>query len=142
MPVLFAVAAHSAKLYTFPDGRFGHTADDALAKACKNQHTKHLFPPIDVLFLEGTEHGGQDPDIVPNRNGFVGPLLDAYTQGLQLLRERRAELLRANFVSHEGKKELLVYLEPETRYTVDFRHMARLMAGLIEKNVVDPTLRA
>jgi hypothetical protein len=40
MPVSFAVAAHPAKPYTFPDGRFGYTADDALAKACRNQHTK------------------------------------------------------------------------------------------------------
>jgi hypothetical protein len=52
-----------------------------------------------------------------------------------------AELLRSQFVSHEGKKELVVKAVG-TRYTVDFGHMARTMTAEIEKNVVDPSLRA
>ncbi|KAJ7633267.1 hypothetical protein FB45DRAFT_745689, partial [Roridomyces roridus] len=51
-----------------------------------------------------------------------------------------AEVLRANFVAHEGKRELVVVVEGN-RYNVDFGDMSRQMVGLIEKNVVDPTLR-
>jgi hypothetical protein len=51
-----------------------------------------------------------------------------------------AELLRANFVAHEGKKELVIVAEG-TRYSLDFGAMSRQMVDLIEKNVVDPTLR-
>jgi hypothetical protein len=99
------------------------------------------------------------PNLVPNENGFVATLLDAYTQDRALVIRpddvwlailcqfnffvtARAELLRANFVAHEGKDELTIVAMPATRYTVDFGHIARQMAGLIEKNVVDPALRA
>jgi hypothetical protein len=51
-----------------------------------------------------------------------------------------AELLRASFVAHEGKRELAIE-EEGTRYSVDFGSMSRQMANLLEKNVVDPTLR-
>jgi hypothetical protein len=52
-----------------------------------------------------------------------------------------AELLRANFVSHEGSQELLI-VEVGTSDTVDFGKMARQMVDLIDKNVCDPDLRA
>ncbi|KAF8209137.1 hypothetical protein K438DRAFT_1960868 [Mycena galopus ATCC 62051] len=97
-------------------------------------------------------------DIVPNKNGFVATLLDAYTQDralvirpddvwLAILSQfnffvnARAELLRANFVAHEGKQELEITVDPATRH-IDFGHIARQFVGLLEKNVVDPTLRA
>ncbi|KAJ7260417.1 hypothetical protein B0H12DRAFT_1014034 [Mycena haematopus] len=99
------------------------------------------------------------PNITPNKNGFVATLLEAYTQDRALVIRPddvwlailcqfnffvnvRAELLRANFVAHEGKKELVITVVPATRYTVDFAEIARQMADLVEKNVVDPTLRA
>ncbi|KAJ7226539.1 hypothetical protein B0H12DRAFT_1223791 [Mycena haematopus] len=99
------------------------------------------------------------PNIIPNKNGFVATLLEAYTQDRALVIRpddvwlailcqfnffvnARAELLRANFVAHEGKKELVITVVPATRYTVDFAEIARQMADLVEKNVVDPTLRA
>jgi hypothetical protein len=51
-----------------------------------------------------------------------------------------AELLRVSFVAHEGQRELVIE-EEGTRHNVDFADMSRQMAGLLEKNVVDPTLR-
>jgi hypothetical protein len=54
----------------------------------------------------------------------------------------RAELLRANFVAHDGKQKLIVIAAAASRYQVDFGELARQMAGLVEQNVVDPTLRA
>ncbi|KAJ6582386.1 hypothetical protein B0H19DRAFT_1207718 [Mycena capillaripes] len=97
------------------------------------------------------------PGIVPRSNGFVWTLISAYNQHhalvirpddvwLTILSQfnffvnARAELLRANFVAHEGKKELIVYASG-TRYDVGFGAMARQMVELIDKNVVDPTLR-
>ncbi|KAJ7656562.1 hypothetical protein B0H17DRAFT_372883 [Mycena rosella] len=54
----------------------------------------------------------------------------------------RAEILRASFVSHEGKKELVIDTRPQSLRTIDLGHAARQMAGLVEKNVVDTSLRA
>ncbi|KAJ7888436.1 hypothetical protein B0H14DRAFT_3856072 [Mycena olivaceomarginata] len=50
----------------------------------------------------------------------------------------RAELLRANFVTHAGKNTLVVHTETFH----DFGRLAQEMIDLIEKNVVDPSLRA
>ncbi|KAF9173741.1 hypothetical protein BGX20_002238 [Mortierella sp. AD010] len=51
-----------------------------------------------------------------------------------------AELLRSQFVSHEGQKTLKVEAVGN-RYTVDFGKMARDMTAEIDRNVVDPSLR-
>jgi hypothetical protein len=44
-----------------------------------------------------------------------------------------------NFVTHEGKREFTI-VAAGTQYTVDFGDLARQMADLVERNVVDPTL--
>ncbi|KAJ7758330.1 hypothetical protein B0H16DRAFT_1821637 [Mycena metata] len=51
-----------------------------------------------------------------------------------------AELLRANFVAHEGKIQLRT--EADIFEGSDFGGLAREMVDLIHKNFVDPTLRA
>jgi hypothetical protein len=96
-------------------------------------------------------------NIVPSDNGFVGTILDAYNYHRALIIRPddvwlailvqfsffvngNAELLRSQFVTHEGKKESVVKAFG-TRYTVDFGHMARTMADEIQKNIVDPSLR-
>jgi hypothetical protein len=53
-----------------------------------------------------------------------------------------AEPLRASFVAHEGKRELVIDARPKNRYQLDFGRLAVEMTGLIEKNVVDPALRS
>ncbi|KAJ7880953.1 hypothetical protein B0H13DRAFT_2253138, partial [Mycena leptocephala] len=140
MPVSFPVATHPAKPYPFAKGTGGCTADETLAMACADQHTKagEIFqfslPVESHSTTAGRNIGAKIPNLIPNQNGFVSTLLDAYTQDralvirpddvwLAILSQfnffvsARAELLRANF-------------------------LARQMAGLVEKNVVDPTLRA
>ncbi|KAJ6582356.1 hypothetical protein B0H19DRAFT_1061773 [Mycena capillaripes] len=52
-----------------------------------------------------------------------------------------AELLRANFVAHEGKEKLSVTTEG-TRYGLDFGAMSREMVDQLERSLVDPSLRA
>ncbi|KAJ7769339.1 hypothetical protein B0H16DRAFT_1452540 [Mycena metata] len=166
MPVSFPVAQHAAKPFSFPYGGHGHTAKEVLAMACKDQHTKAGEILQFSLPVGGdTDDGGgrnlkaRIPQIVPNANGFVATLLDAYTQDralvirpddvwLAILSQfnffvnARAELLRASFVSHRGKKELLIDARPQTFRTIDLAHVARQMADLVGKNVVDTSLRA
>ncbi|KAF7333295.1 hypothetical protein MSAN_02424600 [Mycena sanguinolenta] len=169
MPVSFPVATHPAKPYQFTHGRAPHTAPEFFAMACKDQNTKAgEMLQFSLPDANGSTDasGGRNmtariPNVVPNRNGFVATVLDAYTQDRALVIRPddvwlailcqfnffvngpgRAELLRANFVAHEGKQELVITAMPATRYTVDFGSIARQMADLVEKNVVDPTLRA
>ncbi|KAJ7859106.1 hypothetical protein B0H13DRAFT_2075329 [Mycena leptocephala] len=94
-------------------------------------------------------------NVFPRPNGFVDTIISAYNQHHALILRpddvwitiltqfnfyvnAHAELLRANFVAHEGTKALTV----STASFDDFGRLAREMVSLIEKNIVDPTLRA
>ncbi|KAJ6527118.1 hypothetical protein B0H19DRAFT_969986 [Mycena capillaripes] len=151
MPVTFKVSTHPANPMK---SRGDHTAKDILAGACNDQYRK-----AEEILQFGFSCRGSEymPGIVPQDNGFVWTLISAYNQHhalvirpddvwLTILSQfnffvnARAELLRANFVAHEGKKELVVHASG-TRYNVDFGAMAQQMVDLIDKNVVDPTLR-
>ncbi|KAF8172760.1 hypothetical protein K438DRAFT_1909054 [Mycena galopus ATCC 62051] len=161
MPVSFSVAKHPAKSFSFSHGDHGHTAERVLAKACKDQHTKvgEILAKSYNFHSLGRNFEAKTPKIVPNANGFVATLLDAYTQDRALVLRpddvwlailsqfnffvnARAELLRASFVSHKGKKELVIDARPQPLREIDLAHVAREMARLVEKNVVDPSLRA
>ncbi|KAJ6462431.1 hypothetical protein C8R45DRAFT_878602 [Mycena sanguinolenta] len=163
MPVSFSVATHPAKPFLFLNGRNSYTAEEIFTKACIDQSTKagellQISLPLANDTTEARTTTLKIPDIVPNKNGFIATLLDAYTQDraviirpddvwLAILCQfnffvnAHAELLRANFVAHDGKTELVVHTGG-TRYTMDIPQVATEMAGLIDKNVVDPTLRA
>lgn len=96
-------------------------------------------------------------DIHPNSNGLVNTIVQAYNKHHALVLRpddvwigiltqfnffvnANAETLRSHFVAHKGKKELVVETSG-SRYTVDFGDLAIQMTRLIEKNVVDPSLR-
>ncbi|KAJ7024064.1 hypothetical protein C8F04DRAFT_1270736 [Mycena alexandri] len=96
-------------------------------------------------------------DVRPSPNGFADTIIAAYSQHHDLVLRpddvwiailtqfnfyinANAELLRANFVTHEGKIQL--HIETDIFEEMDFGGLAREMVGLIHKNVVDPTLRA
>ncbi|KAJ6582394.1 hypothetical protein B0H19DRAFT_1118231 [Mycena capillaripes] len=157
MPVTFNVASHPANATNRGGER---TAKNILAVACDDQHRKAeeiLQFGFSCGGSEGRQFSAKMPGIVPRSNGFVRTLISAYNHHhalvirpddvwLTILSQfnffvnARAELLRANFVAHEGKKELIVYVQG-TQYDVNFGAMARQMVGLVDKNVVDPTLR-
>ncbi|KAF8977856.1 hypothetical protein BGZ46_007073 [Entomortierella lignicola] len=97
-------------------------------------------------------------DILPKSNGFVETLTTAYNhhRGLIIRPDdvwvailvqfnffvnANAELLRKQFVSHQGQKSLKV-TAAGNRYNVDFGKMAQDMTREIDNNVVDPSLRA
>ncbi|KAF7343127.1 hypothetical protein MVEN_01743100 [Mycena venus] len=98
------------------------------------------------------------PVLTPTPNGFVHTVITAYNKHHNLIIRpddvwiiiltqfnffvnANAELLRASFVAHEGKKELTVQQEAP-KYAMDFALMARQMVDLLAEVVVDPTLRA
>ncbi|EHK50530.1 hypothetical protein TRIATDRAFT_210863 [Trichoderma atroviride IMI 206040] len=96
--------------------------------------------------------------LVPYKNGFVNGIIRAFQQDLHLVLRAddmwlaimtqfssyvngHSEEMREMFVSHKGKKELVVDVRPQSIATIDFQHMASLFAGLIQENVVDPGLK-
>ncbi|KAJ7488013.1 hypothetical protein FB451DRAFT_1025761 [Mycena latifolia] len=157
MPVSFRVATHPARPIWFPHGSAGYTSREILAHACKDQNST-ADEILQSSFLPTVGAGSAKlAGVIPSQNGFVTTVIDAYRMGhalvirpddvwLAILSQfnfyinARAELLRANFVAHEGKRELVVYAVG-TRYTVDFGALALQMGDLINKNVVDPALR-
>ncbi|KAJ7302795.1 hypothetical protein DFH08DRAFT_904692 [Mycena albidolilacea] len=164
MPVTFSPAPHGARpvsLKHLPEG--GYTPAGLLAQSCPQQHkAAKEFLQFGFSGLPEGTGGGRDfaaklPNLVPNRNGFVHTVIAAYNKHHALVIRpddvwlailcqfnffvnANAELLRASFVAHEGQRELVIE-EEGTRHNVDFADMSRQMAGLLEKNVVDPTLR-
>ncbi|KAJ7282339.1 hypothetical protein C8J57DRAFT_1499329 [Mycena rebaudengoi] len=144
MPVTFNVSTHPANAMN----RQGeYTAKEILAAACDDQHRK----AEEILQLGFSYGGSESRQFSAKMTGI------AYNQHhalvirpddvwLTILSQfnffvnARAELLRANFVAHEGKKELIV-TATGTRYDVEFGSLALQMVDLIDKNVVDPTLR-
>ncbi|KAJ6450397.1 hypothetical protein C8R45DRAFT_849032 [Mycena sanguinolenta] len=157
MPLTFSAAPHNANpvfLEHIPDG--GYTLAEILAEACPKQHdaAKTL---LHYGFSGVSDGTGEFPNLVPTHSGFVSTVIQAYNHHHALVLRpddvwlailcqfnffvnANAELLRASFVAHEGQRELVIQ-EEGTRHSVDFGDMSRQMAGLLEKNVVDPTLR-
>ncbi|KAJ7910060.1 hypothetical protein B0H13DRAFT_2013234 [Mycena leptocephala] len=144
MPISFSVAPHTANSMELTHS---FSAMEILATSCKDQH-RYVEEILQCAFSAGAqvESSGRDstakiPNLYPDYhgNGFVNTVIDAYDQHralvirpddvwLTILSQfnffvnANAELLRANFVAHEGQRELQ-------------------MVDLIEKNIVDPTLR-
>ncbi|KAJ7127563.1 hypothetical protein C8R43DRAFT_696662 [Mycena crocata] len=163
MPISFAVAKHPAQSHPETDGK---TANGMLVEACKDQATKSgeilqfsCATGEGITTVDGRDMNARIHNIVPSQNGFVATLLEAYTKDRALVIRpddvwiailsqfnfyvcAHAELLRASFVAHEGTRELTIDARPSTRYQVDFGALAQQMAGLVDKNVVDPSLCA
>ncbi|KAL7952534.1 hypothetical protein V8C34DRAFT_318952 [Trichoderma compactum] len=97
--------------------------------------------------------------LVPYRNGFVDGIIRAFQQDLHLtLRpddvwlaimvqfgfyvNGRAEEMRRFFVTHEGKKQLVVDTGPVSPQSVDVGTLARAFANLVERNAIDPNFKS
>ncbi|KAJ6619257.1 hypothetical protein B0H10DRAFT_2216952 [Mycena sp. CBHHK59/15] len=127
---------------------------DTLVREFKGINFEPAVPsPLVSTVVDSTE-GIVVHNVIPKTNGFVDTIISAYNQHHALVLRpddvwiailtqfnfyvnANAELLRANFVAHEGKKELVV----STEAFGDFGKLAREMVDLIDKNIVDPTLR-
>jgi len=115
--------------------------------------------PVELLQTSVPRGSGSSffDDVMPQKNGFVRTVIEAYNQHRALIIRPddvwlailvqfnffvngNAELLREHFVSHAGKEKLVVEAIGN-RNTVDFATMSRQMTKLMETKVVDPDLR-
>ncbi|KAJ7728336.1 hypothetical protein B0H16DRAFT_1665514 [Mycena metata] len=157
MPITFSVASHPANPLKIAHNFEGYTAKEILAGSCR-QESANAKDILQFGFSGVEQSGSRDStgkilDVFPDRNGFIGTAIQAYNEHRALVIRpddvwlailcqfnffvnANAELLRANFVAHEGKQDLVIEAD-----IADFASMARRMVGEIEKNVVDPTLR-
>ncbi|KAJ7758327.1 hypothetical protein B0H16DRAFT_1370536 [Mycena metata] len=127
------------------------------AAASPRSHTKTTLRRLSGLFTRKKNiENVLVKDVRPSPNGFVNTIVAAYSQHHNLILRpddvwiailtqfnfyinANAELLRANFVAHEGKIQLRI--EADIFEGSDFGGLAREMVDLIHQNVVDPTLR-
>ncbi|KAF7342975.1 hypothetical protein MVEN_01727600 [Mycena venus] len=147
MPVTFCPATHRAESRDVKPV----TSSQILQQACPHQF-KQAAQIMQYSIGGQSEAADTLFKVVPNENGFVNTVMSAYNQHHALVIRPddvwlaivsqfsfyvngNAELLRANFVAHEGKRELVV-VGPR-----DFALLSRQMADMIHKNVVDPALR-
>ncbi|KAJ7835491.1 hypothetical protein B0H13DRAFT_2240072 [Mycena leptocephala] len=120
--VSFPIATHSAKPHQFSRGRYGCTAEETLAIACKDQHTN----ASEIFHFSRSPQCNTDQlisNLIPNQNGSDRALV-IRPDNFNFFVSARAELLRANLVAHRGKRVLVVAIARQ------------IMATLVEKNVV------
>ncbi|KAF7358984.1 hypothetical protein MSAN_01238900 [Mycena sanguinolenta] len=160
MPVTFSVATHPTDSINL-NREF--TAKDILDAACGDQ-VRYVEEVLQYGFSQSAaavqDAATREHSIFPDSqgNGFVNTVLDAYNQHralvirpddvwLTILSQfnffvnANAELMRANFVEHEGQKELVVHGPESSAHTADYGAFSRQMVDMIEKNIIDPTLR-
>ncbi|KAJ6456679.1 hypothetical protein C8R45DRAFT_913864 [Mycena sanguinolenta] len=149
IPVTFHPAKHPAESHNI----LPLTAAEILRRSRPNQ-----WEQVDTIMqcsIGGRPEAGSDTTlkIVPNTNGFVNTVVTAWGEHRALIIRPddvwlaiiaqfsffvngNAELLRANFVAHEGKRTLTIVSD-----SMDFALLSRQMGDLIHKNIVDPALR-
>ncbi|KAJ7214949.1 hypothetical protein GGX14DRAFT_609857 [Mycena pura] len=169
MPISFSVANHPAetvipkphrRLSSFTAEKIrgaGLTGEEVFRHAiasCRNADKLLQFSLGNAEEFESCNLDARFPNLIPSKSGFVHTVIKAYSDHHNLVIRpddvwlsivcqfsffvnANAEVLRANFVAHEGKKELVVRTNE-----MAFGEMANKMADLVEKNVVDPSLRA
>ncbi|KAL7893871.1 hypothetical protein HDV63DRAFT_384606 [Trichoderma sp. SZMC 28014] len=98
-----------------------------------------------------------DSRVVPYGSGLTEGIIRAFQQDLHLVLRpddiwlaittqlsfyinAHAEELRHLFVTHEGQKELIVDLSPQTMENLDVAYAAVWFSELIQENVIDPGL--
>ena len=154
MPVTFSPANHLANSFNIQN--FTHY--DPSPAGLLQGASYHLWRKCDEI-LQSSFESSHDPSehIVPRKNGFVNTIVDAYSSHHALIIRPddvwlailsqfnffvngNAEVLRSQFVRHEGREPLVVATYG-TRYTADFGRMAKQMTGLMQEQIVDPALR-
>ncbi|KAL6822398.1 hypothetical protein V8C40DRAFT_275764 [Trichoderma camerunense] len=112
-----------------------------------------------VLYQSFEDMDKNNVSLIPYRNGFVDGIIRAFQQDLHLtLRpddvwlaimvqfgfyvNGHAEEMRRFFVTHKGKKQLVVDMGPVSPQCVDLNTLARAFADLIERNVIDPNFKS
>ncbi|KAH0537556.1 hypothetical protein FGG08_005655 [Glutinoglossum americanum] len=145
-----------------------HSAEELLEKTSRawtvafarfGVHTnKKIGPEIRPILQSSFGDLGRDSSVIPYGNGFVNGIIRAFEQDLHLVLRpddiwlsiitqfstfvnANTELLRGYFVTHEGKKDLVIDISPLPVRDVDAGKLAQEMTRLIHKDVVDQELR-
>jgi hypothetical protein len=159
MPVTFSPSTVKLEAWSKGYPKSASTADTILRGAA-SQNAAKAKEILQSTFPTKVDLTSVSSVILPQRNGLVHTVLDAYNHHHALVLRPddvwiciltqfnfflngpgRAEALRSKFVAHQGQKKLVVYASG-TRYTVDFGALARQMTDKIHENAVDPELRA
>lgn len=154
MPVTIRVAKHAAEKVS---AHYSPPRDpgDLLRQTWGSESGETRCKELLQSSLSNTEHNFSK--IAPKKNGFINTVITAYNHHHHLVIRpddvwiailnqfnyyvnAHAEELRDRFVSHKGKKKLVVSAVG-SRYTVDFGDLARQMTELIDENVVDKELK-
>ncbi|PWW75928.1 hypothetical protein C7212DRAFT_280489 [Tuber magnatum] len=125
-----------------------------------NRYTRERDQPENRRVIQSSFHelNSRTPPIIPYGNGLVNGVIRAFQQDLHLVLRPddiwlsiltqfsmfvngNAEHLRTQFVSHQGKKPLVVDIRPYPIHNIDMGKFAQVMTVLIQENVVDPQLR-
>ena len=150
MPVTIIPATHSASLIGLSQP--AANPRDLLNRACPGEGNKC------VELLQSSFDSNLKAALQPSANGFVHGAIQAYSNHhhlhirpediwfaiisqLSFYINCHAEELRELFVTHQGKKDLVVTFPTGTRHMVDFGVFAEEMSCLVKENVVDPNLR-
>ncbi|KAI2631460.1 hypothetical protein GGS26DRAFT_95849 [Hypomontagnella submonticulosa] len=150
MPVTIRTADHPPR--TWRNKRPSASTTELLKGSCPREHGKCK----EIIQSSFGDLSGS-ANIFPSENGFVRAAYAAYSSHhhLKIRPEdvwfsiltqfsfyvnRNAEQLRAQFVAHQGQKELVVK-DVGTIRSADFGKLSLWMTLQIEKNVVDPELR-
>lgn len=137
MPVTFSPA--KIKADAFPLRANALTSADLLRHACPEQHKKSR--KVSTIFISFPVGKMVSLTLLESYNRHRALVLRPDDVWLAILLQfnffvnANAEALRSQFVSHSGQKAVRVD-------TVDFGMMAIAITKEIEKNVVDPSLRA
>lgn len=151
MPVTFQVADHPSKSWFL--GQLVDSREILFARSCSKESresSRIIRSSISPTTFVNTQVASSD-------NGFVKAVWNAYSHHhrltirpddiwfailsqLNFYINAHSEDLRDYFVSHQGKKELIVG-EIGNIDTVDFGLLARRMTALLDKNIKDPNFR-
>ncbi|PUU76898.1 hypothetical protein B9Z19DRAFT_1028066 [Tuber borchii] len=125
-----------------------------------NRRTGKMEQPEKRRIIQSSFHelNANTSPIIPYGNGLVNGIIRAFEQDLHLVLRPddiwlsiltqfsmfvngNSEDLRTQFVAHQGKKELVIDIRPQSISDIDMGGFAQAMTHLIQENVVDPQLR-
>jgi len=149
MPVTFYPASHAAN--QIPNSRVVKSSHELLLNGGGDATVRCKE------VLQDSFGSLSSQKVVGAGNGFVQACIKAYSDHhhlvirpddvwitiltqLSLYVNANAEALRSHFVSHEGKKELLVEMDGN-RYSASWARIANQFTIALEQNINDPSLR-
>lgn len=154
MPVTIKVAKHEARHFNSQNQKL--TSTHQLLTTTLGPDAAEVDKVIQSSVLDSWL---EKTSIRPEKNGFVMAAYDAYTNHRNLVIRpedvwfavlsqfsfyinKHSEEFRGSFVSHEGKKGLILEQSFSDVGSIDYGSMCENMTRLIEQNIVDPDLRA